>query len=113
MNQPEKRRLPRRSVGAIPFGALVLVCNGEHIPIEQLRDLSDSGISFSLRRPLVSSEKISVKYSDPKVALEVFGRVAWCSPASDESANATPPGQYFIGVELLSPSLLYSALPKP
>jgi hypothetical protein len=80
--------------------------------IERLRDISNSGISFSLNHQVPTSEKISIEYSDHHIKLEVFGRVAWCSK-TDSLPLATPlPGKYLVGVELMSPMMLFAVLPK-
>jgi hypothetical protein len=112
MKTMEKRQLPRALPGEVPRGALTLLHGRERIIIERLRDISDSGISFSLAQAVGVSEKISIEYADPKVKLEVFGRVAWCSQAH-RAQDAAPSGaNYLLGVELLSPMMLYAVLPK-
>jgi hypothetical protein len=113
MNQTEKRILPRMLLGEVPRGSISLICKGHHIVIESLRDISNSGISFSLNQQVAKSEKISIEYSDPHVKLEVFGRVAWCSLNDLRTPGATEqPGKYLMGVELMSPMMLFAVLPK-
>jgi hypothetical protein len=98
--------------GEVPRGALTLLLRGQRIVIERLRDISNSGISFSLAQAVAVSEKISIEYADPKVKLEVFGRVAWCSQAHSPKDPAANGVGYLLGVELLSPMMLYAVLPK-
>jgi hypothetical protein len=109
---PEKRLLSRIPLGEVPRGAVALMLHGRRIPIEQLRDISNSGISFSLNQPVAVSEKIAIEYADAKVKLEVFGRVAWCSQANPAHADAPAGAAYLMGVELLSPMMLFAVLPK-
>jgi hypothetical protein len=56
-------------------------------------------------------EKISVQYADSKVKIEVFGRVAWCNEMQTLDLNPPLAGKYLLGVELLSPLMLYAVLP--
>jgi hypothetical protein len=113
MNHAEKRILPRILLGEVPRGSISLVLHGHRIVIESLRDISNSGISFSLNQQVAVSEKISVEYSDPQVKLEVFGRVAWCSKTDlRNAAEPLHPGNYLMGVELMSPMMLFAVLPK-
>lgn len=111
MLHSEKRLLPRILLGDVPRGAVTLVCNGHRIMIERLRDISNSGISFSLNQALAVSEQISIAYADPKIKLEVFGRVAWCSQ-TQATATDHAHANYLMGVELLSPMMLFAVLPK-
>lgn len=112
MNALEKRLLPRIMLGEVPRGAVALVLHGQHIAIDQLRDISDAGISFSLHQSVAVSEKISIAYTDAHVKLEVFGRVAWCSQTHDQQQTASNGSVYLMGVELLSPMMLFAVLPK-
>lgn len=112
MHHSEKRLLPRIMLGEVPRGALTVVRKGQRIVIEKLRDISNSGISFSLGQHVDVSERIAISYSDANTHLEVFGRVAWCSQTHAAQANAGAGGDYLMGVELLSPMMLYAVLPK-
>ncbi len=112
MNHSEKRNLPRIAPGNIPAGALSLVHQGQRIEIENLRDISDSGISFSLKQMVAVSENISIEYSDHKVKLEVFGRVAWCRQVQASDQAVPHSANCLMGVELLSPMMLYAVLPN-
>jgi hypothetical protein len=84
---------------------------GRRIAVERLRDISHSGISFFLGQPLTESEGVTLEYADTHVKLEVFGRIAWCSQPRAEAEHA-PQGTYLVGLELLSPMMLYAVLPK-
>jgi hypothetical protein len=118
MQPQEKRLLPRIQLGQVPHGALTLQVHGQRIEIERLRDISNSGISFSVGQTVAISERISLVYADPAVKLEVFGRVAWCSHRQGtQHADASDHGgaahaHYLMGVELLSPMMLYAVLPR-
>ncbi len=112
MQHSEKRLIPRIPLGEIVQGSLALLLHGQRIPIDSLRDISQSGLSFSIHQSIDVSEKIAIAYTDTHVKVEVFGRVAWCSPIlkPDGQAQAAP-GSYLVGVELLSPMMLFAVLP--
>lgn len=111
MSYQEKRLIPRIQLGAVPPGAVTLLMQGRRIAVERLRDISHAGISFFLTQELPESEGVTLEYQDSHVKLEVFGRIAWCSQARAEAAHA-PQGAYLVGLELLSPMMLYAVLPK-
>ena len=108
MQVSEKRLLPRTQLGHLPHGAIALLVQGNRLEICRLHDISNSGISFSIGQAVEVSAQVGLVYSDSNVKLEVFGRVAWCRPEQ----NATHPGHSRMGVELLSPMMLYAVLPK-
>jgi PilZ domain len=112
MKNSEKRLLPRVPLGDVPHGSLTLVCRTRRLVIERLRDISNSGISFSLSQAVQKSEQISIEYVDSKVKLEVFGRVAWCSATTQAPQLPHHAPHYLLGVELLSPMMLFAVLPK-
>lgn len=112
MNHLEKRLLPRIQLGEVPPGAVALMVHGQRIAIERLRDISNSGISFTLNQSVAVSERIAIEYADAKVKLEVFGRVAWCSPTHSHHDKAPHGADYLMGVELMSPMMLFAVLPK-
>jgi hypothetical protein len=112
MQHSEKRLVPRIPLGSVKQGALSLLVQGQRIGIDRLRDISGSGLSFFIHQPLQVSDSIAVEYADGKVKLEVFGRVAWCSQTHTTEPLKAPSGSYLVGIELLSPMMLFAVLPK-
>lgn len=113
MQHLDKRLIPRITLGETARGSLALLLKGRRIIIERLRDISQSGLSFSINQPIDVSEKIGIAYADAHVKVEVFGRVAWCSQIhSNEITDEAMNVNYLVGVELLSPMMLYALLPK-
>jgi hypothetical protein len=112
MHTSEKRLLSRIPLGEVPRGAVALLRGGQRIEIDRLRDISHSGISFSLHQALAVSEQIAIAYADTHVKVEVFGRVAWCSQTQAAEADPQHGARYLMGVELLSPMMLYAVLPR-
>jgi len=113
MQQLDKRLMPRILVGETALGSLALLLRGQRTVIKRLRNISESGLSFFISKPVEVSEKIGIAYADGHVKVEVFGRVAWCSQIhqTDTQPEAAT-GNYLVGVELFSPMMLYALLPK-
>jgi hypothetical protein len=112
MQNLEKRLIPRIPLGELARGSLSLLLRDHRIGIDRLRDISGSGLSFAVQVPLEVSESIAIEYTDAQVKLEVFGRVAWCSHLHTNASPQTGPDSYLVGVELLSPMMLFAVLPK-
>jgi hypothetical protein len=112
MTRIEQRRLDRYPLQRQPDGKLRLrTADGRHAIVE-IRDISDFGISFYLEDSLDVSAKVAIEYADPKLKLEVYGRVAWCA-ARPVGAEEDPPSRGFVlGVELISPMMLFAVLQK-
>ena len=112
MKTPEKRLLARLPLGQVPRGTLKLQCMGGLFPILDLKDMSDTGISFTLNEHVPMQNRIALQYADEKMQLEVFGRVVWCKEVRELALTSPLLGKYLLGVELLSPMMLYAVLPK-
>ena len=106
MNQTNQRRPQRFPLDKLPHDAVVMVRSKSSLqPVHQIRDISDSGISFYVDEPLDVSARITIEYTDHSMKIEVYGRVAWCSRRTELPGFAT-------GIELLSPMMLYAVLSK-
>ena len=112
MISTEKRQLPRLVPGEVSRGTLILNHAGKSTIIESVRDISNSGMSLSINEAVAISQKVSVQYAAFGVSMEVFGRVAWCSEAVGPDLPSEHPGTYLMGVELMSPMMLFAMLPK-
>jgi len=112
MNKPEKRQLPRLVPGEVQRGTLILNNKGKSTIIESVRDISNSGMSLSINELTPVNERVSVQYAGSGVNMEVFGRVAWCNTTQAIEPDSSHPGKFLMGVELLSPMMLFAMLPK-
>jgi hypothetical protein len=102
----EQRKLQRYPLEQQPHNTVVMLRSANlHHPIRHIRDISDSGISFYLDESLDVSAKVTIEYADSKLKIDVYGRVAWCARRTDGDG-------YVMGVELLSPLMLYAMLRK-
>jgi hypothetical protein len=112
MRQPEQRTIERYHLDRQPDADLILRTPGARYAIEFIKDISNAGISFYLNQNVDVSAKVAIEYADAKVKLEVYGRIAWTKtlPESDDASRRK--GNYLIGVELISPMMLFAVLQK-
>jgi hypothetical protein len=112
MQFPEKRLVPRIAVTKLPPDTLTLISNGLHFKLDELKDISESGIRCEISQSLPVSAKVAIQYTDAKVQIAVHGRVAWCRPSQPSTHSEGTLGAYLMGIELLSPMILFAVLPK-
>lgn len=116
MTLPEQRKLDRFPLTRQPEGKVFLRTENTRHQITEIRDISRYGISFYLDHSMEVSAKVSVEYSDSKVNLEVYGRVAWCAERprdnTDTSTDARTKPEYVLGIELMSPMVLLTMFQK-
>lgn len=58
------------------------------------------------------SASVAIQYEDAKVQLAVHGRMAWCKKTQDSEQPNDTSERYLMGVELLSPTILFAVLPS-
>lgn len=112
MNFPEKRLVPRIAFTQLPPDTLTLISDGQHFKLDELNDISESGIRCKISQFLPVSAKVAIQYTDAKVQIAVHGRVAWCRQTRDLEVSTGSQGAYMMGVELLSPMILFAVLPN-
>ncbi len=110
MPKINQRKLDRYPLERQPNARVALRADTVRYRIDQIRDISDSGISFYLEHPVAESVSVAIEYADPKLKIEVYGRVAWCLQRQDAGPDAA--ASFVIGVELLSPMMLFAVLQK-
>jgi hypothetical protein len=112
MHYSEKRLVPRIAVSKLPPNTLTLLSDGLEFKLDSLKDISESGIRCEIGHSLPVSAKVAIQYSDSKVQIAVHGRVAWCRQTLDKEKTGETHGAYMMGVELLSPMILFAVLPQ-
>jgi hypothetical protein len=106
MSQIELRKEERRPFVRRPNGLLLLKTFSATYPINEIRDISNSGISVHLEESIAAPSEVTIEYVAGEIKVQVKGMVAWCMPRpapADQSADA---GGFTLGIELLSPMLL-------
>ena len=101
----EQRRHPRYPLVRQPAGEFLLKTPAGTHPIKVINDISSSGIQIYLDTSLTELLRVGVEYVEPSLRVEVNGIVAWCTARLHE-AQGDGPGQFVIGIHLLSPTLL-------
>jgi hypothetical protein len=112
MHYSEKRLVPRIAVSELPPDTLTLLSDGLEFKLGSLKDISESGIRCEIGHCLPVSAKVAIQYSDTKVQIAVHGRVAWCRKTLDTEKSGEMHDAYMMGVELMSPMILFAVLPK-
>ncbi len=112
MTRIEQRKLQRYPLERQPGGEVALVIGKDRHRVDEIRDISDFGISFVLDQNVPVSSRVALAYADDSVKLEVYGRVAWCSRLKSKESAAAQAERFVMGVELLNPATLYAMLQK-
>jgi hypothetical protein len=106
----EQRTEDRLALSRQPDGKLSVLTPFTRLGAMRVRDISRSGISVELERPISPETPVSVEYVADEINLSVTGRLAWArqtTPDGDQPAAAS----YVVGIELFSPGLLLNFLP--
>ena len=112
MHYSEKRLVPRIAVNKLPLNTLTAICDGVAHRLISLKDISESGLRCEIDHNLPVSARVSIQYDDAKVRVAVHGRVAWCRKTLDTEKSESSHGTYMMGVELMSPMILFAVLPQ-
>jgi hypothetical protein len=112
MTRIEQRRLDRYPLERQPDGKVSLRTPDARHAIQEIRDISDFGISFYLDHSVDVSAKVSIEYADPKMKLEVYGRVAWCAARPLTTGEESTAQGFVLGVELITPMMLFAMLQR-
>ena len=112
MQRNEQRNIERYKLDRQPDGHVVLRIGAARYPVNEIKDVSSSGISFFLNQAAPESAQVAIEYTDPKVKIEVYGRVAWCTSQQDDEPAPQAAHRFIVGVQLLSPLMLLAMLNK-
>jgi len=105
MIRVELRREERRQPVRRPKGTVTLKTSlGDH-SVDDIRNISKSGISVHIEQMIPSHSPVSIEYVDEGFRLQVKGTVAWCVPRHASAPEHSDSGGYVLGIELLSPML--------
>ena len=93
-----------------PPGRLSVLTPHARVAAHWVRDISRTGISLELERPIGAETPVSVEYVAGDIKLCVNGRLAWSHPG-DSRTEGMPSAAHVVGIELFSPGLLLNFLP--
>ena len=108
--KPDQRNEDRLLLTSQPAGRLTVCTPFARLEARHVRDVSRSGISLEIDRPVGRNASVSVEYVDPKMNITVNGRLAW-SRENEAAPGVIPGSAYVVGIELFSPGLLLNFLP--
>lgn len=111
MKTPELRGEQRLNVGKQPDGAMFLCFGSERRVVREVLDISPAGVSVLLDGDADSyaeTVRVSIEYKSCELAIGVSGTIVW-RHQEDKPAPAAGTGPMCrLGINLLSPQLLYS-----
>lgn len=112
MSQIEKRKHERVSITRQPAGELALRIDGRQMPVARVKDVSSYGVNVLVAEDVPERTRITVEYADETLRLDVYGIVAWRAPATNGRSDVAEPGvgNFVLGIELFSPTLLTAVL---
>jgi hypothetical protein len=110
MSVIEKRKHERIKLTRQPKGSLMLRVGDQEYPVAQVQDISSYGINVMVEDAIANRTRVTVKYVDDALNLDVYGVIAW--NAKREAGAGTPAGN-IMGIELFSPTLLTAVLGAP
>jgi hypothetical protein len=106
----EQRGEDRLTLSRQPDGRLSVLTPFARITAMRVRDISRSGISVELERPVSPETPVSIEYVADDIQVSVNGRLAWARQTTPDG-EAPAAASYVVGVELFSPGLLLNFLP--
>ena len=107
------RREERYPLEHQPTGQLFLRSAVGRFQIKEIRDISSGGMSVYLNRAVPTASKVAIEYADGKAQVEVYGTVVWCSDRHEGTHQEQRIDRFVLGIQLLSPLMLYMMLHIP
>ncbi|NWF38086.1 PilZ domain-containing protein [Mariprofundus sp. NF] len=97
----EQRKEERSSAPELSKGELFHPGSGQYLHVESVRDVSFTGIGLRVCSPLDEGEEIQLgfKYFG-RAGFQIYGRVVWCSPVSEEAAGDQSSGAFMMGISM-------------
>jgi len=112
MSGIENRRNERYPLESQPEGRVFIRAGSLRYLVKHIRDISSSGMSVSLEQNFSSIIDVTVEYLTANGKIDVFGKIIWCSPQASATSGEHGKVIYLLGIELLSPMMLFSVLQK-
>jgi len=103
-----RRSEQRTALKEQPKGKFWLMLDDDCADVISVRDISPKGISLQVDRFIDKVSGVRVKYQNDMVDMMINGVVVWNSPAETAPSRKEPGDSYMVGINLLSPNLLYS-----
>lgn len=110
MMQQDQRKAERIVLSTQPKGELCLYVEDERYPVHLVLTISPLGISLRLNNYVGSDVGVVVQYKHKGIDLRVNGTVVWDRESSGPSAVNMTDRSHDIGINLVSPHILFSLM---
>jgi hypothetical protein len=114
MAEVNNRKEERYPLEHQPTGQLFLRSSAGRFQIKEIRDISSGGMSIYLSRAVSAPSKVAIEYADGKAQVEVYGTLVWCAERNEGKTHQEQRiDRFVLGIQLLSPLMLYMMLHLP
>ncbi|NWF36060.1 PilZ domain-containing protein [Mariprofundus sp. KV] len=97
----EQRKEERSSAPELSKGELFHPGSGQYLHVESVRDLSFTGIGLKVEAPLDEGEEIQLGFKHfGRAGFQIYGRVVWCSPVTDEVSGDQSTVSFMMGISI-------------
>jgi len=95
----ELRKEERSAAPELSTGELFHPASGRYLHVQDVRDVSFTGIGLLVADPLDEGEQVHLgfKYFG-RSGFQIYCRVVWCSPVEDEAADDQRLGAFMMGI---------------
>ena len=109
--QKDQRRAERIALLTQPKGELYLHVKNERYSVRSVLNISSQGISLQLDNSIETASEVVLQYKYNQINMQVNGTVVWSRPSNEPVATEATHRPHDIGVNLISPHLLFSLMP--
>lgn len=110
MIQEDQRKAERTVLLAQPKGELCMYVKGERCLVHSVLTISPLGISLRLTNYVDNDVDVVVEYKHEDINLRVNGTVVWSRSVDARSATQMTDRSCHVGINLMSPHLLFSLM---
>jgi len=108
--QKELRQVERIALSSQPKGDLHLYNNGECFPVRSVINISPEGISIQLDKYVAVAAEVEFQYKYQDIDIRVNGTVVWNRKTGNPITDKNTDFSYDIGINLISPHILFSLM---
>ena len=108
--QKELRQVERIALSAQPKGKLRLYTDGKSQAVQFVLNISPEGISVQLGNSVAVASEVEFQYKHQALDIRVNGTVVWSRESKDQAPDGSTGSLYDVGVNLISPHLLFSLM---
>jgi len=110
MIQKELRKAERTVLLTQPKGDLCIFVKDERYPVRSVLTISPLGVSLLLDNFASNDVAVVLQYRHEDINLQVNGTIVWKAAVDDPDATSSTNRIYRVGINLISPHLLFSLM---